>query len=93
MRDWYLNEEDGYGNKLEKLLELQNDANKNLGAHPQSSAKRIIQKTIYDASTDSWRQTGTYYLISDDDINPDNDADPSEIPHTVLHDVPHHYPD
>lgn len=73
LQDWYLSEEDGYGNDLENLLKLQNDANKNLREDQQSSAKRIIQKTIYDESTDSWKQTGTYYLISDDDINPDDD--------------------
>ncbi len=74
LQDWYLSEEDGYGNDLENLLKLQNDANKNLREDQQSSAKRIIQKTIYDESTDSWKQTGTYYLISDDDINPDDDG-------------------
>lgn len=74
LQDWYLSEEDGYGNKLKELLRLQNDANENLREDQQSSAKRIIQKTIYDELTDSWKQTGTYYLISDDDINPDDDG-------------------
>lgn len=93
LRDWYLNEEDGYGNKLEKLLELQNDANKNLGADQQSSAKRIIQKTIYDASTDSWRQTGTYYLISDDDIKPDdNDGNHYVEQYAVFQKEQHRWP-
>lgn len=92
LRDWYLNEEDGYGNKLEKLLELQNDANKNLGADPQSSAKRIIQKTIYDASTDSWHQTGIYYLISDDDINPDHDGEHHVEQYAVFQKEQHRWP-
>lgn len=93
LQDWYLSEEDGYGNKLEKLLELQNDANKNLGANQQSSAKRIIQKTIYDASTDSWRQTGTYYLISDDDIKPDdNDGNHHVEQYAVFQKEQHRWP-
>lgn len=92
LRDWYLNEEDGYGNKLKKLLELQTDANKNLGEDQQSSAKRIIQKTIYDASTDSWRQTGTYYLISDNDINPDNDGKHHVEQYAVFQKEQHRWP-
>lgn len=92
LQDWYLSEEDGYGNELEKLLKLQNDANKNLGADQQSSAKRIIQKTIYDASTDSWRQTGTYYLISDDDINPDNDREHHVEQYAVFQKDQHRWP-
>ena len=92
LQDWYLSKEDGYGNKLEKLLKLQNDANKNLGADQQSSAKRIIQKTIYDASTDSWRQTGTYYLISDDDINPDNDGEHHVEQYAVFQKDQHRWP-
>lgn len=92
LQDWYLSEEDGYGNELEKLLKLQNDANKNLGADQQSSAKRIIQKTIYDASTDSWRQTGTYYLISDDDINPDNDGEHHVEQYAVFQKEQHRWP-
>lgn len=92
LRDWYLNEEDGYGNELENLLELQNDANKNPGADPQSSAKRIIQKTIYDASTDSWRQTDTYYLISDDDINPDHDGEHHVEQYAVFQKEQHRWP-
>lgn len=92
LQDWYLSEEDGYGNKLEKLLELQNDANKNLGADQQSSAKRIIQKTIYDASTDSWRQTGTYYLISDNDINPDDDGEHHVEQYAVFQKEQHRWP-
>lgn len=92
LRDWYLNEEDGYGNKLKKLLELQTDANKNLGEDQQSSAKRIIQKTIYDASTDSWRQTGTYYLISDNDINPDNDGEHHVEQYAVFQKEQHRWP-
>lgn len=92
LQDWYLSEEDGYGNKLEKLLELQNDANKNLGADQQSSAKRIIQKTIYDASTDSWRQTGTYYLISDNDINQDDDGEHHVEQYAVFQKEQHRWP-
>lgn len=93
LQDWYLSEEDGYGNKLKKLLELQNAANKNLGADQQSSAKRIIQKTIYDASTDSWRQTGTYYLISDDDIKPDdNDGNHHVEQYAVFQKEQHRWP-
>lgn len=92
LQDWYLSEEDGYGNKLKKLLELQNDANKNLGEDQQSSAKRIIQKTIYDASTDSWRQTGTYYLISDNDINPDNDEEHHVEQYAVFQKEQHRWP-
>lgn len=92
LRDWYLNEEDGYGNELEKLLKLQTDANKNPGADQQSSAKRIIQKTIYDASTDSWRQTGTYYLISDNDINPDNDEEHHVEQYAVFQKEQHRWP-
>lgn len=92
LQDWYLSKEDGYGNKLEKLLELQNDANKNLGADPQSSAKRIIQKTIYDALTDSWRQTGIYYLISDDDINPDHDGEHHVEQYAVFQKEQHRWP-
>ena len=92
LQDWYLSKEDGYGNKLETLLRLQNDANKNLGADQQSSAKRIIQKTIYDASTDSWRQTGTYYLISDDDINPDNDGEHHVEQYAVFQKDQHRWP-
>lgn len=93
LQDWYLSEEDGYGNKLENLLKLQNDANKNLGADQQSSAKRIIQKTIYDASTDSWRQTGTYYLISDDDIKPDdNDGNHHVEQYAVFQKEQHRWP-
>lgn len=92
LQDWYLSEEDGYGNKLEKLLELQNDANKNLGEDQQSSAKRIIQKTIYDASTDSWSQTGTYYLISDNDINPDNDEEHHVEQYAVFQKEQHRWP-
>ena len=92
LQDWYLSEEDGYGNKLEKLLELQNDANKNLGADQQSSAKRIIQKTIYDASTDSWSQTDTYYLISDNDINPDNDEKHHVEQYAVFQKEQHRWP-
>lgn len=92
LQDWYLSEEDGYGNELEKLLKLQNDANKNPGADQQSSAKRIIQKTIYDASTDSWRQTGTYYLISDDDINPDNDREHHVEQYAVFQKDQHRWP-
>ena len=93
LQDWYLSEEDGYGNKLKKLLELQNDANKNLGEDQQSSAKRIIQKTIYDASTDSWRQTGTYYLISDDDIKPDdNDGNHHVEQYAVFQKEQHRWP-
>ena len=90
--DWYLSEEDGYGNELETLLRLQNDANKNLREDQQSSAKRIIQKTIYDASTDSWRQTGTYYLISDDDINPDNDGEHHVEQYAVFQKDQHRWP-
>lgn len=92
LQDWYLNKEDGYGNELKNLLELQNDANKNLGADPQSSAKRIIQKTIYDAATDSWRQTGTYYLISDEDINPDNDGEHHVEQYAVFQKEQHRWP-
>lgn len=92
LQDWYLSEEDGYGNKLKKLLELQNDANKNLSEDQQSSAKRIIQKTIYDASTDSWRQTGTYYLISDNDINPDNDEEHHVEQYAVFQKEQHRWP-
>lgn len=92
LQDWYLSEEDGYGNKLKKLLELQNGANKNLGEDQQSSAKRIIQKTIYDASTDSWRQTGTYYLISDNDINPDNDEEHHVEQYAVFQKEQHRWP-
>lgn len=93
LQDWYLSEEDGYGNKLEKLLELQNDANKNLREDQQSSAKRIIQKTIYDAKTDSWRQTGTYYLISDDDIKPDdNDGNHHVEQYAVFQKEQHRWP-
>lgn len=93
LQDWYLNKEDGYGNELKNLLELQNDANKNLGADQQSSAKRIIQKTIYDASTDSWRQTGTYYLISDDDIKPDdNDGNHHVEQYAVFQKEQHRWP-
>lgn len=93
LQDWYLSEEDGYGNKLKKLLELQNDANKNLGADQQSSAKRIIQKTIYDASTDSWSQTDTYYLISDDDIKPDdNDGNHHVEQYAVFQKEQHRWP-
>lgn len=92
LQDWYLSEEDGYGNKLKKLLELQNDANKNLGEDQQSFAKRIIQKTIYDASTDSWRQTGTYYLISDNDINPDNDEEHHVEQYAVFQKEQHRWP-
>lgn len=92
LQDWYLSEEDGYGNDLEKLLELQNDANQNLGEDQQSSAKRIIQKTIYDASTDSWRQTGTYYLISDNDINPDNDEEHHVEQYAVFQKEQHRWP-
>lgn len=93
LQDWYLSDEDGYGNKLKKLLELQNDANKNLGADQQSSAKRIIQKTIYDASTDSWSQTDTYYLISDDDIKPDdNDGNHHVEQYAVFQKEQHRWP-
>lgn len=92
LQDWYLNKEDGYGNELKNLLELQNDANKNLGADPQSSAKRIIQKTIYNASTDSWSQTDTYYLISDDDINPDNDGEHHVEQYAVFQKEQHRWP-
>ena len=93
LQDWYLSEEDGYGNELEKLLKLQTDANKNPGADQQSSAKRIIQKTIYDASTDSWRQTGTYYLISDDDIKPDdNDGNHYVEQYAVFQKEQHRWP-
>lgn len=93
LQDWYLNKEDGYGNELENLLKLQNDANKNLGADQQSSAKRIIQKTIYDASTDSWRQTGTYYLISDDDIKlDDNDGNHHVEQYAVFQKEQHRWP-
>lgn len=92
LQDWYLSEEDGYGNDLKNLLELQNDANKNLGAEQQSSAKRIIQKTIYDASTDSWKQTGTYYLISDDDINPDDDGEHHVEQYAVFQKEQHRWP-
>lgn len=92
LQDWYLSKEDGYGNELEKLLKLQYDANKNLGADQQSSAKRIIQKTIYDAKTDSWRQTGTYYLISDDDINPDNDREHHVEQYAVFQKDQHRWP-
>ena len=92
LQDWYLSEEDGYGNELEKLLKLQTDANKNPGADQQSSAKRIIQKTIYDASTDSWRQTGTYYLISDNDINPDNDGEHHVEQYAVFQKEQHRWP-
>lgn len=93
LQDWYLNKEDGYGNELKNLLELQNDANKNLGADPQSSAKRIIQKTIYNASTDSWRQTDTYYLISDDDIKPDdNDGNHHVEQYAVFQKEQHRWP-
>lgn len=93
LQDWYLSEEDGYGNELEKLLELQNDANKNLREDQQSSAKRIIQKTIYDAKTDSWRQTGTYYLISDDDIKPDdNDGNHHVEQYAVFQKEQHRWP-
>lgn len=92
LQDWYLSEEDGYGNKLKELLKLQNDANKNLGAEQQSSAKRIIQKTIYDASTDSWKQTGTYYLISDDDINPDDDGEHHVEQYAVFQKDQHRWP-
>lgn len=93
LQDWYLSKEDGYGNELKKLLELQNDANKNLGADQQSSAKRIIQKTIYDASTDSWSQTDTYYLISDDDIKPDdNDGNHHVEQYAVFQKEQHRWP-
>lgn len=93
LQDWYLSKEDGYGNKLETLLRLQNDANKNLREDQQSSAKRIIQKTIYDASTDSWRQTGTYYLISDDDIKPDdNDRNHHVEQYAVFQKEQHRWP-
>lgn len=92
LQDWYLSKEDGYGNELEKLLELQNDANKNLREDQQSSAKRIIQKTIYDASTDSWRQTGTYYLISDNDINPDDDREHHVEQYAVFQKEQHRWP-
>lgn len=92
LQDWYLSEEDGYGNELEKLLKLQTDANKNPGADQQSSAKRIIQKTIYDASTDSWRQTGTYYLISDNDIHPDNDEEHHVEQYAVFQKEQHRWP-
>ena len=92
LQDRYLNKEDGYGNELKNLLELQNDANKNLGAEQQSSAKRIIQKTIYDASTDSWSQTGTYYLISDDDINPDDDREHHVEQYAVFQKDQHRWP-
>ena len=92
LQDWYLSKEDGYGNELEKLLELQNDANKNLREDQQSSAKRIIQKTIYDASTDSWRQTGTYYLISDDDINQDDDGEHHVEQYAVFQKEQHRWP-
>jgi hypothetical protein len=93
LQDWYLSKEDGYGNELEKLLKLQYDANKNLGADQQSSAKRIIQKTIYDAKTDSWRQTGTYYLISDDDIKPDdNDGNHYVEQYAVFQKEQHRWP-
>lgn len=93
LQDWYLSKEDGYGNELEKLLELQNDANKNLREDQQSSAKRIIQKTIYDAKTDSWRQTGTYYLISDDDIKPDdNDGNHHVEQYAVFQKEQHRWP-
>lgn len=92
LQDWYLSKEDGYGNELKKLLELQNDANKNLGEDQQSSAKRIIQKTIYDASTDSWRQTGTYYLISDNDINLDNDEEHHVEQYAVFQKEQHRWP-
>lgn len=93
LQDWYLNKEDGYGNELKNLLELQNDANKNLGADPQSSAKRIIQKTIYNASTDSWSQTDTYYLISDDDIKPDdNDGNHHVEQYAVFQKEQHRWP-
>lgn len=92
LQGWYLSKEDGYGNELEKLLELQNDANKNLGADQQSSAKRIIQKTIYDASTDSWRQTGTYYLISDNDIHPDDDGEHHVEQYAVFQKEQHRWP-
>lgn len=92
LQDWYLSKEDGYGNKLETLLRLQNDANKNLGADQQSSAKCIIQKTIYDASTDSWKQTGTYYLISDDDINPDDDGEHHVEQYAVFQKDQHRWP-
>ena len=93
LQDWYLSKEDGYGNELKKLLELQNDANKNLGADQQSSAKRIIQKTIYDASTDSWSQTDTYYLISDNDIKPDdNDGNHHVEQYAVFQKEQHRWP-
>ena len=92
LQDWYLSKEDGYGNKLIKLLELQNDANKNLREDQQSSAKRIIQKTIYDASTDSWRQTDTYYLISDDDIHPDADREHHVEQYAVFQKEQHRWP-
>ena len=92
LQDWYLSKEDGYGNELEKLLELQNDANKNLREDQQSSAKRIIQKTIYDASTDSWRQTGTYYLISDNEINPDDDREHHVEQYAVFQKEQHRWP-
>ena len=92
LQDWYLSKEDGYGNELEKLLELQNDANKNLGEDQQSSAKRIIQKTIYDASTDSWSQTDTYYLISDNDINPDDDGEHHVEQYAVFQKEQHRWP-
>lgn len=92
LQDWYLSEEDGYGNELEKLLKLQTDANENPGADQQSSAKRIIQKTIYDASTDSWRQTDTYYLISDDDVNPDNDGEHHVEQYAVFQKEQHRWP-
>ena len=92
LQGWYLSKEDGYGNELEKLLELQNDANKNPGADQQSSAKRIIQKTIYDASTDSWRQTGTYYLISDNDIHPDDDGEHHVEQYAVFQKEQHRWP-
>lgn len=92
LQDWYLSKEDGYGNELEKLLELQNDANKNQGADQQSSAKRIIQKTIYDASTDSWSQTDTYYLISDNDIHPDDDGEHHVEQYAVFQKEQHRWP-
>lgn len=92
LQDWYLSKEDGYGNELEKLLELQNDANKNLREDQQSFAKRIIQKTIYDASTDSWRQTSTYYLISDNDINPDDDGEHHVEQYAVFQKEQHRWP-
>lgn len=92
LQDWYLSEEDGYGNKLKELLKLQNGANENLGADQQSAAKRIIQKTIYDASTDSWKQTGTYYLISDDDIHPDDDGEHHVEQYAVFQKDQHRWP-